>query len=166
MKKITFIFIFLCIGIQGVAQTFEVPENVTLDKAEDYKQYEDAVVKGTEWLMNTPINTQQVKRKEVNTFLMKWMTGSPDVSLEMNADVITFMGCPDCLMMFLAGWTKLAIQSETKVSNVQGSIQGIRDVIALYQKNKATIGKNKEIEKYIKLEAKGKLEKHISSKLE
>ena len=68
-------------------------------------------------------------------------------------------------MMFLAGWTKLAIQSDTKVSNVEGSIQGVKDVIALYQKNKAYIGKNKAIEKYIKLDNKGKLETYLASKL-
>ena len=165
MKKLTLCFL-LFIGVQLTAQTFEVPENVTLEKAEDYKQYEDAIVKGTEWLMNTPINSQQAKRKEVNAFLMKWMTGSPDVSLELNGDILTFMGeCPDCLMIFMAGWTKYAIQNDSKVSNVDGSIQGIKDVIALYKKNKATIGKNKAIEKYIKLEEKGKLEKHIASKL-
>jgi len=165
MKKTIFFSILLFVGFQIIAQTFEVPKNVNLAKAEDYKQYEEAIVKGTDWLMNTPINSEQAKRKEVNAFLMKWMTGSPDVSLEMNADVITFMECPDCLIMFLAGWTKLAIQSDTKVSNIQGSVQGVKDVIALYEKNKAVIGKNKAIEKYIKLDNKGKLETYISSKL-
>ncbi len=165
MKKITCVIILAFIGMQLIAQSFEVPKNVNLMKAEDYKQYEEAIVKGTDWLLNTPINSEQAKRKEVNAFLMKWMTGSPDVSLEMNADVLTFMECPDCLMMFLAGWTKLAIQSDTKVSNVEGSIQGVKDVIALYQKNKAYIGKNKAIEKYIKLDNKGKLETYLASKL-
>jgi hypothetical protein len=50
-------------------------------------------------------------------------------------------------------------------SELNGNVAGVNAVISFYEKNKAEIGKEKAVEKYIKLKAKGKLESSIKSKL-
>ncbi len=90
------------------SQEFIIPENVHLGKAEDYAPLEKDVVKAVEWLLKTPINEQKQKRVEIHAFLIKWLSGSPYVHLEIKPEIVTFVGSktPDLLMIFMGGWAK------------------------------------------------------------
>ena len=96
---------------------------------------------------------------------MKWMSGSPTVTIEVSQKIVTFLDCPECLMAFLGGWTKYSLETGDNKNKVKGHLAGIEGVIQFYNLNKATLGKNKAIEKYIKLQEKGKLEEHIKSRV-
>jgi len=157
---ITFLFTSITWGL--FAQDFEVPRNYKLEKPEDYARYEQDVLKGYEWLMNTPHHQQADKRKSVNAFLLTWMSGSPDVHLEIQPAIVTFVETsPDLLMMFLGGWTKYALESRDFDNKVAGSLAGIESVIAYYSKNKGSMAKDKNVEKYLKMKSKGKLKDYI-----
>jgi hypothetical protein len=78
MKKIFLTLFLATLSCALFAQDFEVPENVKLEKAEDYAPYEQDVIKCVNWLINTPITEQKSKRKDANAFLLKWINGSPD----------------------------------------------------------------------------------------
>ena len=111
------------------------------------------------------MNQKTEKRKEVNTYLTQWLTGTPDVTINLNPEVITFMDCSDCLLVFMGSWAKYALVNKDYNNELKGSIAGIESVIRLYESNKNSIKKNKAIEKYIKLQEKGKLENDIKSKI-
>lgn len=165
MKRILLIGLFFLVSTHLFAQTFEVPKNYVLEAKEDYAQYEDDVINGVNWLLNTPLTEETTKRQEVSAFLMKWMMGSPNVSIGVSEDIVTFIGSPDCLMAFLGGWAKYSLETKDYKNNLKGNLAGIENVILFYQKNKAILGKNKAIEKYIKLKEKNKLEDFIKSKV-
>jgi len=93
------------------------------------------------------------------------MMGSPDVSIEISADVVTFMDCADCLLIFMCGWTKYSLETKDYSNKLKGSIAGIESVIEFYKKNKDALGKNKAIQKYIKLQDKNELTKYLESKI-
>lgn len=157
-------FLFLN-SFQLFSQNFEVPKILKLEKAEDYATYERDVINAVDWLLITPVTDEQDKRKQTNAFLMKWLTGSPTVTIELSQDIVTFMDCNDCLMLFLGGWAKYALETQDFENKLKGNTAGIEAVIEFYKRNKAAIGKNKAIEKYIKLQDKQKLEKHLVSKI-
>ena len=93
---------------------------------------------------------------------MEWVMGSPSVSIEIKEGVAP-LGCPDCLMAFLTGWTKFSIENDYTINKVDCAVAGIENTIDLYTKNKDVIGKNSDIEKLMKKQKKGKLESYIKS---
>lgn len=162
MKKVLLTLVLSIFTIALFAQTFEVPTDCKLEKAEDYAKYEKDVLSCIDWLAQTPVNEQSAKRKEANAFLLKWLTGSPDVHIDIKPGIVTFMdSSPELLMIFMGGWAKYSIEKEEPKNNVAGSMAGIEAVISFYQSNKAYLKKSKEVEKYIKMKEKGKLEDYV-----
>ncbi len=162
MKTIIFTLFFATISFGLFSQDFEVPKNYKLIKAEDYAPYEQDVVKCFDWLMKTPNNEQNVKRKETNAFLLKWLTGSPNVHLDIKQEIVTFMGTsPDLLMIFMGGWAKYSLETKNFENKVEGSKAGIEAVIEFYNNNRNTLPKDKNVEKYIKMKRKGTFDKYI-----
>jgi hypothetical protein len=101
----------------------------------------------------------------VNAYLMQWMTGTPTVSIEVSQAVAPFMACADCLMAFLAGWTKYRLENDYSKDRLAGTMAGITHTIAFYESNKKALGRKAEIEKLIKKNKKGELEGYIKSVL-
>jgi len=162
MKTITLTFVLTIISIGLFSQNFDLPKNYKFEKVEDYAVYEEDVVKCVDWLMETSLNEEVAKRKEANAFLFAWLSGSPNVSIEIKQEIVTFMGTsPDLLMIFLGGWTKYSLESKDFENKVAGSMAGIESVIEFYTKNKDFMPKDKNVEKYIKMKRKGKLEAYI-----
>ena len=166
MKKINILFILSFLYILSLkAQQFEVPRNMALSTPEDYRNSVPDVVQAYNWLLNTPVDQEVEKRKDVSAFLFKWMEGSPSVTVNLDSKIVTFLDCPDCLMIFMGGWTVHTLNNNYDKDPVKGATAGIRAVIDFYKKNKLALGINNNIEKYIKLDKKGKLEKYIADKM-
>ncbi len=164
-RQIIITSLFLLFSNSIYSQAFEVPKDYKLIVVEDYAPYEQDVIDGVNWLINTPVNQEQNKRAELNTFLIKWLTGSPDVMVTIDSEIITFMDNPDCFMIFMGGWAKRALETGIYRDNLRGNIAGIESVIEFYKKNEKILGKIKGIQKYIKLQKKNKLEDYIKSKI-
>src|SRR5690606_35902015 len=147
------------------AQEFNVPANVSYESEADYFNQEQQVLSAIDWLMTTPVSEQQAKRKSVNAYLMQWMTGSPNVTIEISQAVVPFMECADCLMAFLAGWTKYSLENEYSKDRFASAMAGINQTIVFYESNKKALSRNAELEKLIKKQKKGELESHIQSVL-
>ena len=165
MKTILLIITLLFSISQSFSQEYSIPKDYNFKTKDDYVKYEKHIIEGVNWLLKSPLTSEKTKRKEINAFIMKWMTGSPTVSIELSQDIVTFMDCPDCLMLFMGGWTKHVIETKDNSNKSKGNLAGILAVIEFYNLNKAALGKNKAIEKYIKIQTKGTLEKYIDSKM-
>jgi len=166
MKKSNFILAIMLCTFSVYSQDFEVPVKYKLEKAEDFKFYEADILKCIDWLIETPLNEHKAKRKEANAFLLAWLTGSPNVTIELSAEIVTFMeSSPELLMVFFGGWTKHVLQSNVNNDPVAGNLAGIETIIYFYQKNKKLIPKDKNVEKYIKMKDKGTLKSFIESKI-
>lgn len=167
--KILFLFLFVSLTstVSLSAQEFEVPKNYSLVKAEDYEPYNQDVLNAIKWLENTPLDKQQDKRKNVSAFLMKWLTGSPKVSISINEYTIDLAEKnSELLMIFLGGWAEASINNSYKISDTEGNIAGIKSVVKFYNKNrKLGIKKNKTVEKLSKLKTDRDIEKWLKKNL-
>jgi len=145
------------------AQEFEVPKNYSLVAADDYEPYKQDILNAIHWLENTPLNEQEDKRKEVSAFFMQWATGSPTVSISLLPYVLDLSEKnSELLMIFLGGWTKTSIDQNYKITDTEGNVAGIKNVLAFYSKNKKSgINKNKTIEKLLKLKTDKDIEKWL-----
>ncbi|WP_340156167.1 hypothetical protein [uncultured Winogradskyella sp.] len=138
------------------SQTFNIPDNVKLEVAEDYVKHEQRIVECINWLENTPISDDADKRLLANAYLMKWATGTPTVTIEMQAFQIDLAKKnSELLIIFMGGWIKYAIENPTDKDNIKAAnIAGLNSVIKVYTANKGKgLKKDKRIEKLIKMDA-------------
>ena len=160
------IFFTTLLVIQLTAQEFKVPQNYSLVKKEDYKPYEKDVLAGIEFLENSPFDKNPEKRKEINTFLLKWMMGCPYVKIDLHSYVLEYaQKNKDFIMTFLGGWTRYAIEHSKDVNKFSGNLEGLRSIIKVYQNGKG-IKEDKKVEKLVKLEKDSKLEEWLRKKLD
>lgn len=162
MKTISLTLILTTISLCLFSQDFEVPINYKLDVAEDYTLYEQDVLNCFNWLMITPINEQAIKRKDAYAFMLIWLSGSPNVHIDIKPEIVTFMNTsPDLLMIFMGGWGKYSIETKDYYNKIEGSKAGIESVIEFYNMNSHLLPKDKNVEKYIKMKDKGTLNEYI-----
>lgn len=164
MEKIKLLALLLFISSHMMAQEVEIPHDLVFENAEDYKKTEPLVLQSVDWLLNTPVLEDIEKRKQINTFLMQWMSGSPTVTIVVVSGIAP-LDCPDCLMSFLSGWTKYSLENNYSKNNVECAVAGAENAIAFYEKNKSELGKNSDMEKLIKQKKRGKLKAYITSKI-
>jgi hypothetical protein len=170
MKKLTktlALTAFLLCGLNANAQNFELPENYQLKNESDYAKYEPTVLEAIDWLMNTPVIDQKNKRKDVNAFVTKWIMGSPTVSIEISQKNMKFFESENkgLMLVFMMGWTKYSISTKDYNNKLMGNLSGVEALIDFYQNNKNYIQKEKNIEKYIKLQSQGKLKDFVEKNI-
>ena len=165
MKK-TLCLLILALGVITLrAQDYQIPKNYELNKAEDYAKYEQDVIKTYDWLMETPVSSQPEKRKEACAFLVKWISGCPNITVDIKPEIVTFIETnPEQLIIFMGGWCKKALETKDYTNKEQGNFAGIEGVIAYYTKNKDLLKKDKDVEKYIKMKEKGTLKDYVKKK--
>ena len=131
---------------------------------EQFIASEPNVLATIDWLENTPFNQEQDKRKQLNATFIAWLTNAPTVTLEINADVLTFTKKnPDLLVIFMGGWTRYALQNNYSKDITAGTIAGIRSAVKVYKTG--LFKKDKELQSLVDLEEKGELENWVKNKL-
>jgi hypothetical protein len=165
MMKTQLIITFLLVSFTYVrSQDFEVP-SYTLKKAADFAQYEKDIIAAVNWLAATPVQDQVSKRGDATRFLIEWLTGSPNVSVEINGEIVNFTKPnTELLIMFMGGWTKYVLETNDK-SKLKGNLSGIEMVIAFYQKSRKDLKRDKNVEKYVEMKEKGTLEEFLKKNL-
>ncbi|MEO3403738.1 hypothetical protein AAFN85_07530 [Mucilaginibacter sp. CAU 1740] len=164
MKKIfTLVIAIIAFAFTAKAQTFHVPENYVLKEKGDYAKYEEDVIKGVDWLQDTPWALEEQKRMETNAFLMKWIQGSPSVSIEVNSAVAKMTEKnPQLLMTFMGGYTKYALQNKTAFDKNKANLAGVKATVDKYALE--TDHKNNSLlNKLAKIDKEGKLADWITS---
>ncbi|QEM11610.1 hypothetical protein [Mucilaginibacter rubeus] len=158
MKKIIILLVAIAaFAFTAKAQTFHVPENYTLKEKADYAKYEEDVIKGIDWLQDTPWALEEQKRMETNAFLMKWIQGSPSVNIEINNSVAKMTEKnPQLIMTFMGGFTKYALQNKSAFDKNKANQAGVKSVIDKYvletdHKNNSLLNKLTKIDKEGKL---------------
>lgn len=151
---------YFCIGVSG--QNYNVPNNYKFENKEAYTVYEPQVKETIDWLLQTSLGKEANKRQEANSFLMAWVSGSPNVSIGIDPRIVNFISInPEMLMPFIAGWVKYALENSYSKDNIEGNKAGLEAVVAFYKNNRGYLKKDGNIEKWEKLVEKGKLEEEI-----
>jgi hypothetical protein len=152
-------------GHMSPAQTFDVPELEIHDK-KDYAKYNQNIIACVNWLENTPLDQEPEKRTEANAFLIKWLSGTPDVAVSLNSEIVTKYTDknPQLLVLFLGGWSRYALQNNYSKDELKGYYAGFKTMILVYRKGVA-IKKEKALEHLVKVYDEGKLEDWIKDNI-
>ena len=134
MKK--YLFIALCLLlVQGVsAQKLVVPEIPGSIEKEGYAQYVPDVMNCIDW-MKTHAPSER-GQKDASAFVLWWLSGSPDIRMELNSDVVKFEN-GSLLMILLGGWAQYAIQHKDN-DQVKGCYAGLETALGYYENSTRT----------------------------
>lgn len=163
LLKITLISLFL-----GLAASVSAQQTKLLSKPsetpEDYKANEPNVIATVDWIENTPINENEELHKMQYGLLIQWISGSPTVTLSLQAYVMDYTKKnSDLLAIFMGGWTRYALQNEYTTDALQCNLAGVQSMIKVYKTGK--LKKDKKMDELVKLEADGKLEAWLKDQI-
>lgn len=169
MTKLKTILCCLVLGLTSIltvqGQTiFEVPQDLELKTKEDFSKYETAMIDAAKWLEETDLNKEEDKRKQVNFFVLQWVSGSPTVSVELTQQLSKIYGKNVHLLgVYLASFSRNYIENKTTATQFSATKAGLISIMNVYKKG-IEISKNKEMDKLIKLTADNKLDDYINEK--
>jgi hypothetical protein len=166
--KIKRFSLLVCV-LSGLSFTVFSQDEKMLDSIpqtkEEFVRSEKAVINTINWLENTPVDQQTDLRNLRKAQVVAWITKSPTVTIEVNANVVDFFKKnPELLIIFMGGWTRYSLEHAYSSDPVQCNRAGIESAIRVY---KMGIGmkKDKEMEKLADMETKGTLEQWIKDQL-
>lgn len=180
MGKILSLTIMVCLSANLFAQVQNQAEPVIgtwegeevfvekVDSAEQhisaaYIQLEPQVLADIDWLNNLPLDKDEPLRDDKNRFVLMWMSGSPTVKIGIDDRIVTFQRAhPWLLMAYMMGWTKFALEHNYNSDPVECTTAAITNVVNYYDKNRKSLAKNKEVEKYAKMVKDNSLKNYIS----
>ena len=168
MKQKIILFIILLPAIvfsgKSLAQTsFELPQDIELNTKEDYAAYESTLVAAATWLEQTDLDKYAEKRKEVNTFIVKYLTGTPDITIGVNS-VLTKLTSKNIqlLTIYLASYGKYVIENKNSTTQNAATKAALTSIINVYKRGIGVV-RSKEMEKISNL-SDAELEKFVLEK--
>ena len=169
MKNLTLIIFFLLHFSLIFSQYTDIEYDYDFKVNNDYENYDNTIIDITDWMLSTPITEQRAQRSKYQTFLMNWAAGHPKVKIILNEWTnVTEIGDknPVLLILFIAAWARKSLETENYDNLIPLHIAAIKAVSRFYTDNRAHLNKDKCMEKYIRLENKGKLDEWIRKRIE
>lgn len=168
MKSFIFIFVsFILIQIYNplYSKDFEVPKNYSFNTQEDCKKHESDILKCIDYLENSPLDDFSDKRKNINAFFVKWLSGTPDVSINIRSYVMGLVEKNEYfLLIFLCGWTKYSLLNSYDNDEIKCNLAGLENVLKVYKMGNG-VTKDLKIDKIVKIKENGNLENWIIEQL-
>lgn len=155
------LFFFLLLPITTSAQELlnRVPQSES-----DYKAMEKNVLASIDWMENTPMDQEPEKHKQQYEYLIAWISGSPDITIDLKANIVKFSEKnPELLIVFMGGWVRYALQNNYSNDTFQGNLAGLKSVVKVYKTG--VFKQDKETAKLVQMERNGLLEDWLKERL-
>ena len=109
----------------------------------------------------TPWSDQKENRKIADRFVLAWISGSPNINLDINADGLMKMCTKngELLFSFMGGYVKYALQNKDAKYNFnvnEANLAGLRAIISKYS-SEPDHKKDKNVENITQLDKDDKL---------
>lgn len=135
-----------------------LPDEYVLNTQEDYEAHEELVVQCLEWLLDTPLNENRNHRNEVNGFIMIWLSGSPEISLDIKSRAMPFLEQDEELFFtFLHGMSLYKLKHKKEEDLILLHAEGLRAVAKQSLQSEDHVERTKVIKKIVKAHKKSRL---------
>lgn len=166
MKRIGLFFLVLLITTSLHAQNTKKLASAENEDNTYAVRNQQEFIEQYNWLIETPINQEDQRRKEVTASLSNYIAVNPQLDIELDHQFIKFSETtPELLIVFMGGWAKYAIENEDYDNKLEGNIAGLTSVIDFYERNSIYMDKDRNVEKLMRLHHKGKLKKRVEKKM-
>jgi hypothetical protein len=152
----------LTTSLTATAQTnFEPPQKIELKTKDDYAKYETTIVEAAKWLEATDLDKEADKRKQVNTFVLEWVSGSPTINIDITEQLAKIYGKNvQFIAIYMSSYSADFIENKTSATKFTATKAGLISMMNVYKKG-IDISRSKEMEKLIKLTSENKLDEYI-----
>lgn len=141
----------------SAAQDFEVPANLPKTK-DEFVRSEPDFIAAAKWLESNPIGTQELKRRNMNRWVIAWLTKSPTVTVAIKSFVgKLYYKNVQLLMMFMAGYSRYCLENNYSSDQLKANTAGVKSVITCFNLD-GDVKKNKTLPAAIVADKEGKLE--------
>ncbi len=140
-------------------------DDIPLKTKDDYINTEQTFIDDYNWIFKESMGTNPEKRKMYSRFIIRWVSGCPYINVNINEKIVKYPKCGNCVIIFMGGWVNYALQNKDYNNVYKGALNGTEDIIQFYFSNKEVLGKNKGIEKLIKMKNNNTLKDYIKSNI-
>lgn len=162
MKHLFSLLVFLFSFNFLPAQSLPDYDEITLNKGEDYRTAESALLQAVDFLLNNPIDAEKLDRAKSLQFIIKWMQGTPDYTFNIDASTKRISDNLDLIGIYMAAMTKYCIQNPTKATSKEDvKINAWKILLAYCADEKNNVKPSKKIRKLIEANNNGTLEKEL-----
>lgn len=118
----------------GSAQTTcnapTIPDGMALENAEDFRRADAIASKCVNWLLAHDHAECQAEFDRLNAFVLVWLSGHPDLLIEVNTDAMPFLEAHiELLYPMLHGMARYALETPVKDQNhVDAHVAGLAAV--------------------------------------
>ncbi|AMR31893.1 hypothetical protein A0256_10895 [Mucilaginibacter sp. PAMC 26640] len=159
------IVLLLLASFQARAQVYDVPKNYVLKSKDDYARYEGDIIKTADWFQHTAWAAQPEKMEEATQFFLKWIKGTPSVTIKLTEAVMSLSDKnPQLGFVYMAQYAKYALLHKTNFDVTNANVEAIRALIAKYNVE-PSYKKDDDVEEIIVLDRKGELNDWIAAAL-
>jgi hypothetical protein len=136
-----------------------VPEELVLTEAAHYSEHKTLVKKCLSWLVKTSKDECVETREELNAFVILWLSGAPDITVDVSTDCMPFIEeNEDLFFTFLHGVALYQMNHEKESDPIVLHAHGLKAVAFQLRESKCT--KSAESKKILKADRKDKLEEY------
>jgi hypothetical protein len=145
------------------AQTTTDYDKVKLETAADCKAADPLALEASNYLLSTPYEKDNLTRLQSISFIIKWMSATPDYSFSLDEVASKIMkGNDDLLGLYMAAMTKYCL--ENKASAKDGKLvklNALTYVLNYCENEKNNMKMTKQLKKLSEAKAKGELEQSL-----
>ncbi|MBT9394545.1 hypothetical protein KLP40_15345 [Hymenobacter sp. NST-14] len=165
--KPTFLLLLLTLLLGGPAARaqsgYQVPE-YTFRLPEDYIRFEPQVVEAVNWLEKTPAGQQTTQRQAVNKFVFQWLSGAPNVQVQLQKYVADLVKQnPDQLLLFMGGWARYQLRHPEVEDQVMLNVAGLNTLLTAYEAG--GYPKSKQLQELLRLRQQNQLPAWVARQL-
>lgn len=141
----------------------DLPEPVDFNSEETCREHNDDAMMCISYYLTHKLSAPQMD--EAGQYIIKWSTASGDVMINMNKEFSDLIGTRKSMPYFvayLAAYSYYCLTNNTKELNEQQFMNAIDVLLQFYEPNRELTGNVELLDKYLKLQKKGKLEKELA----
>ncbi len=146
------------------AQEITIPD-VNYRAEADYTAQNEKVIEVIDHLRRFPADVYESRRKEAVSYLVKWLSGSPDVTVELHEFTMPYLQYGESMAIFMGSYAKLDLQ-DPEADEYAKNMVALESVAEYYLDNTDVFGRNKQLDKLVKMQEKDKLAKLVTKELE
>jgi len=164
MKTLFSILLFFS-AFSLLSQNASQYDNIPLNNAANYRKAEPQVILAADYVYSTPVDKENINRKNAVSFVMKWMAGTSDYSFGMDETITKIAGGDnEILTIYFISLAKYALGKGKGVDREESKYNAYV-MLATYCENPANNYKPRgEVKKLIDAKNQDKLKEFLDSK--
>jgi hypothetical protein len=168
-KKIFFFLLVLWISHSAIGQDGRKPEisdTIKWETAADYDRDRELIIKCLKWLCTAPMGQDVIYRSEANAFVLRWLSGSPDVLVEIDEAVFDFTeGNDEILFSVIHAMALTTMTKKKEMDKEKLAVETMRIVCELVDSSEK-YSADKKMKAVLKAYRKDKLEEYVRERMQ